>query len=274
MGREHKKKSPIEYGQALENRVCPYCARRLAPGTGTKEHLLPRGLTGGRPYDFLACQKCNNEKSKYDDTLVSIARMGNWSPHLKAGFDKMIRSDEGQKSLRAFLKHFNFPDRRERPDGNWTVYADDAPTNAFLEWLKWVVRGAYFLETNSCLKPKEKLQVGGYFIHQVLLTLYADARTQAKRERVQVQAAMDKVLHHPHLQTFGEESVYFLGDSTKTGMCILLGKEYLLSAVVVPYTKHAFRSSINERIAYLNFLPPDIQGKRVVDVKKGTLIFG
>ncbi len=97
-----EQKNPIEYGQALKNWVCPYCAIIMTKGTGTgsartEEHLLPKGLTEGRRYDFLACQKCNNEKSKDDDTLVSVARMGSWSPHLKTGFDKMLRSKEGQK---------------------------------------------------------------------------------------------------------------------------------------------------------------------------------
>ena len=270
-----EKKSSIIYGQALENRVCPYCADIMKTGTGTKEHLLPKGLTGGRPYDFLACQKCNNEKSKYDDTLVSVARMGSWSQHLKAGFDRMLRSEEGQKSLIAFMQNFDLQGIRERPDGNYAIEFNDVPILAFLRWLRWVVRGAYFLETGFCLKPREKQRKGCYFIRPTLLPIEDDRDNRLTRQqRRQVRRVLDKSLRHPQLQTFGGGSVHFLCESTKTGLLIFLGKEYLLGATVTPYKKKDFLKSINEQLSYLHSLAPDIQGRRAVDVRNGTLILG
>lgn len=264
------RKNPIKLGRALRNRVCPYCAVVMKTGTETKDHLLPRGLTEGRPYDFLACRTCNNTKAKYDDILVSIARIGNWSPPLQGGFDKTLRSEEGQKSLVAFLKHFNLPSRRERPDGNYTVESDDMPIIAFLEWLKWIVRGAYFLETGACLKPKEKLRLGGYFIRPILL-LVNDGDQLSNRYARRI---LEKSFLHPQRQTFGGGSVHFLCESTKIGLLIFLGKEYILGATVTPYKKKDFLKSINEQLSYFRFLPPDIQGKRAVDIRKGTLILG
>lgn len=275
----HAKERPIEYGKALKNGVCPYCAVIMtkAPGTDssrTEEHLLPKGLTGGRTYDFLACQKCNNEKSKYDDTLVSVARMGSWSPHLKAGFDKMLRSEEGQKSLVAFLQNFDLQGRRERTDGNYAIEFDDVPILAFLRWLRWVVRGTYFLETGFCLKPREKKRKGGYFIRPTLLSVDNIDTLPTRQQRRQVRRVVDKSLRHPQLQTFGGGSVHFLCKSTKTGLLIFLGKEYLLGATVTPYKKKDFLKSINEQLSYLHSLAPDIQGRRAVDVRNGTLILG
>ena len=277
MDRGRAKESPIVYGQALKNRVCPYCAVIMTKGTGTgsartEEHLLPRGLTGSRTYDFLACQKCNNKKARQDDILVSIARMGNWSPHLQDGFDKMLRSEGGQKSVIAFLKHFNLSSRRERADGNYTIESDDAPIIAFLEWLKWIVRGAYFLETGTCLKPKEKLRPGGYFIRPTLLPVDDRDKLLTRQQRRDVQRVLDKSFRHPQLQTFGGGSVHFLCESTKIGLLIFLGKEYLLGAIVTPYKKKDFLKSINEQLDYFRFLAPDIQGRRAVDVRNGTLI--
>ena len=268
-----EKTSPIVYGQALKNRACPYCNDFLTKGTTTKEHLLPRGLTGKRPYDFLVCKRCNNKKSKWDDNVVNIARMGAWSPHLQAGFERTSRSEEGQKSLVAFLKHVNLSSKRPRPDGNWTVEMDDMPTIACIEWLKYVARGAYFLETGFCLRPKEKLRAGGYFIRPTFLTSRDIGRLSTREERQLPRNLLDPEFQHPQLQTFGEGSVRFLCESIRTGMMVLLGREYLLGATVVPYKKKDFLKSINEQLSYLNYLHPNIQGKRAGNVRNGTLIF-
>ena len=85
---KQKKEGPIAYEQALKNNACPYCNNSLTTSTKTKEHLLPVGLTGKRPYDFLACERCNNKKSKWDDTVVNIARMGALGPQAWEGFER------------------------------------------------------------------------------------------------------------------------------------------------------------------------------------------
>ncbi len=136
-------------------------------------------------------------------------------------------------------------------------------------------KGAYFLETGFCLKPREKQRRGGYFIRSRLLPIEDDRDPRLTRQqRRQVRRIVDKSFRHPQLQTFGGGSVHFLCESTKTGLRIFLGKEYLLSATVTPYKKKDFLQSINEQLSYLHSLAPDIQGRRAVDVRNGTLILG
>ena len=269
-------KRPVKLGQTWKNRVCPYCAVIMtkAPGTDssrTEEHLLPKGLTGGRTYDFLACQKCNNEKSKCDATLVSVARMGSWSQHLKAGFNKMLRSGEGQKSLVAFMRNFDLQGRRERPDGDYAIEFNDVPILAFLRWLRWVVRGAYFLETGLCLKTRDQHRGGGYFIRPTLLFIDNIDKLPTRRQRRHARRVVKESLCHHQLQTFADRSVHFLCTSTAAGVRIFLGKEYLLRVAVVPYKEEDFLKAINEQLDYLGSLAPDIQGKRAVSAQGGAV---
>ena len=265
------RKKPVKLGQAWKNRVCPYCTVVMRVDTETKEHLLPRKLTGGWAYDFLACQKCNNEKSKWDENLVTVARMGGWSQYLKAGFDKMLRSEEGQKALVAFMQNFDLQGIRERPDGDYAIEFNDVPILAFLRWLRWVVRGAYFLETGLCLKTRDQHRRGGYFIRPTLLFIDNIDRLPTRQQRRHARRVVTKSLCHHQLQTFAEGSVHFLCTSTATGVQIFLGKEYLLSVAVAPYKEENFLKAINEQLDYLGSLAPDIQGKRAVSARDGTV---
>ena len=55
-------------------------------------------------------------------------------------------------------------------------------------------------------------------------------------------------------------------------MIILLGREYILMATVVPYKKQVVLESINAILSKLNYLSPDLQGRRAVDIRNGKLI--
>ena len=83
--------------------------------------------------------------------------------------------------MAAFLKHVNLSNKKPRSDGNWIVEMDDTPTIACLEWLKCIARGAYFLETGFCLRPKEKLRFGNYFIRPAFLTIPRDRKDACAR---------------------------------------------------------------------------------------------
>ena len=63
-GNEHAR-----LGKAVKNKLCAFCATRITEFNRTKEHLLPKGLTGTRSYDFIACEECNNNKSALDDVI-------------------------------------------------------------------------------------------------------------------------------------------------------------------------------------------------------------
>ena len=278
-GRRQLQKQHARLGEAIRNNVCPYCACRITKVTWTKEHMFPVGLTSGRPYDFMACQKCNNKKSALDDVAVTVSRLGAWSPHLQAGFDKMINSSEGCNSLVAILRHFDLDTRRKLSDeGDWGIEGDDKTILDFFEWLKWIARGLYFLETGQCLKPKEKHRSGCYFIHSSMLnpremtTLRNGEIPNAK----EIFARIDRWRHLPETQTFGEGSLCLWCESIRsTGALISFGGWYTFTVKVSSYTKKAFREAANEQLRY--FRSPDVRGLSVVDVKvvngKETLIF-
>ena len=253
----------------MKNDVCPYCACRINKVTWTKEHMLPEGLTGSRRYDFMACRNCNNEKSALDDVAITVSRLGAWSPHLQAGFDKMINSSEGCKSLVAVLRHFNLETRRELSDeGDLGMEGDDKTILDFFGWLKWVARGLYFLETGQCLKPKEKHRSGCYFIHPSMLNPreMTALRNGEIPNAEQILSQIDRWRHLPETQTFGEGSVCLWCESIeKTGAIISFGGWYTFAVKVNPYSKTAFLDSANKQLRY--FSSPDVKRLTVVDLK-------
>ena len=269
-GRRRPLKQHARLGQVMRNNVCPYCACRITKITWTKEHMLPVGLTDARPYDFMACQKCNNKKSALDDVASTVLRFSTATPHFQAGFNKMVNSPEGRKSLDAILRHFNLDTGRKLSDeGNWGVEGDDKTTIVFLEWLKWIARGLYFLETERCLKPKEKHRTGYYFVHSLMLNpgemaALRNGEISDAKERF---ARIDRWRHRPETQTFGEGSVYLWCESIRrTGAFISLGGWYTFVVKVSPYSKKAFLDTATQELRY--FGSPDLRGRVAVDVKR------
>ena len=71
---------PASLSEARKNDHCGYCGRKMTKVDGayrrTKEHLVPKSITGSRPYDFMACFLCGNEKSKLDQLIAWMERFG------------------------------------------------------------------------------------------------------------------------------------------------------------------------------------------------------
>ena len=257
-------------GQTMRNEVCPYCACRITKLAWTREHVLPESLTGARQHDFKACEKCNNKKSRLDEIVSTMLRLSTETPCLQTGFDKMIKSSEGRKSLVAVLRHFDLDTRRKLSDeGNWGIGGDDTSTMAFLEWLKWVARGLYFLETGQCLKPKEQHRIGYYFVHPLLLNPgeMSELTNEESPDAREAFARPDRWRRRPETQIFGEGSVYLWCESVrKTGAFISLAGWYTLVVKVSPYSKKAFLDATNDQLRC--FGSPDFKGCVAIDVKK------
>ena len=206
--------------------------------------MLPKVLTGPRPYDFMACQKCNNKKSNLDGVASTVLRLGAVTPHYQAGFNKMIKSAEGHKSLCAILRHFNLDTKHTLSDeGHWGVEGDHKIVMDFLEWLKWIARGLYFLEYGRSLKPKEKHRPGFYFVHSLMLDAgkMAVLRNREIPDAEELFARIDQWRHCADTQTFGEGSVNLWCESIlRTGAFISLGGWYTFAVKVSLYTKKRF----------------------------------
>ena len=237
----NRRQEHARLGKTIRNKLCPFCACRITKVSGTKEHVLPKGLTGPRPYDFIACKGCNNKKSALDDVVTTVLRLSAATPHYQAGFDKMMESAEGRKSLVAVLRHCDLKKRyMVLKEGSLGIAADDMSTLVFLEWLKWVARGIYFLENGQCLKTKERHQIGYFFIHPSMLNpreMFA-LKTAASAGARRAFGQLESWRHRPETQVFGGGSVYLWCESIfKTGAFISLGGWYTLAAKVSPFSR-------------------------------------
>ena len=240
--------------------------------------MLPKALTGGQPYDFIACRSCNNRKSALDDVVVTISRLGGWSPHLLAGFKKMIDSSEGRKSLAAVLNHFDFNTEHKLSDeSDRGIEGDDKTVLDFLNWLKWLARGIYFLETRLCLPPKEKHRNGYRFIHSTMLNAseMAVLRNRGIFDGEKHFTRIDRWRHLPETQTFDNGSVSLWCKSIRTtGAFVSLGGWYTFVVKVSRYSKRAFIEAVNEQLKCL--CSENIRGCVAVDLKivngKETLV--
>lgn len=254
----------------MRNKVCPFCACRITQATRTKEHMLPKGLTGDRPYDFMACEKCNNDKSVLDGVASTVLRLSAATPHFKMGFDKMIISPEGQKSLIAILRHFDLGSARELSDeGHLGIEGDRKITLDFLEWLKWIARGIYFLETGRCLRPKESHRSGCYFIHSLILDPggLAALRDGQIPYAERLFSRVDRWRQCAETQIFGDGSVYLWCESIlRTGAFISLGEWYTFAVKVSLYTKRRFLDATSQQLSY--FGSPDFHQPVAVDLKR------
>ena len=268
-GRQHAPKQHASLGQMVQNHICPYCACRITDATWTKEHMLPKALTGGRPFDFMTCRSCNNTKSALDDVVVTMSRIGGWSTHLLAGFERMINSPEGRKSLIAVLRHFDFDTEQKLSDeGDRGIEGDDKTVLDSLNWLKWLARGIYFLETGQCLTPKEKHRNGYRFIHSVMLNPHEMAALRSGEisngEELFVQ--IDRWRHLPETQTFDNGNVCLWCKSIRTtGAFISLGGWYTFVVKVSRYSKREFLKAVNEQLAYLG--SRNLRGCVAVDLR-------
>lgn len=158
----------VRFGGEVCNRRCPLCGRLLTPcvkkspqpdSMATEEHLLPQAITGTRPYDLLVCRKCNNEKSRLDEAVTSLARLAPYSDLTRDGFD------------RQFLKHpttllsMVAPDALcslpEEPTGDLRLHTTMKFHTLCVEWLRTIAKAIYFLETGKCLR--QRLKPGGIF---------------------------------------------------------------------------------------------------------------
>ena len=269
-GGHNRREEHVRLGKTIRNKLCPFCACRITQVNGTREHVLPKGLTGPRPYDFIACKGCNNKKSALDGALSTVLRLSAATPHFQAGFDKMMESAEGRKSLLAILRHCDLKKRYMVLDeGSLGIEADDTSTLVFLEWLKWVARGLYFLETGQCLKTKERHQIGYFFIHPSMLNPRetfalknaesADARQESGR--------LESWRHRSETQVFGEGSVYLWCESIlKTGAYVSLGGWYTLVVKVSPFSRRAFVDATNDQLRC--FGSSDFRDHVVTDIRK------
>ena len=217
--------------------------------------MLPRALTGGQPYDFMTCRSCNNKKSALDDVVATMSRIGGWSPHLLAGFDRMINSPEGRKSLVAVLRHFDFDTEHKLSDeGDRGIEGDDKTVLDFLNWLKWLARGIYFLETGQCLPPKEKHRNGYKFIHSTMLNPH-EMTVLRNREIFDGEkhfAQIECWRHLPETQIFDNGSVCLWCKSIRTtGAFISLGGWYTFAIKVSRYSKRAFLEAVNDQLKCL-----------------------
>ena len=253
----------------VQNHVCPYCACRITNATWTKEHMLPKALTGGQPYDFMTCRSCNNKKSALDDVVVTMSRIGGWSPHLLAGFGRMMDSPEGRKSLVAVLRHFDFDtEHKLSNEGDRGIEGDDKTVLDFMNWLKWLARGIYFLETGQCLPPKEKRRNGYKFIHSTMLNPHEMAVLRNKEifDGEKHFAHIERWRHLPETQTFDNGSVCLWCKSIRTtGAFISLGGWYTFTVKVSRYSKRAFLEAVNDRLKCL--YSENIRGCVAVDLK-------
>ena len=199
-----------------------------------------------------------------------MLRLSAATPHYQAAFDKMMGSTEGRNSLVAVLRHCDL----ERTyvvtdDGSQGIEADDMSTLAFLEWLKWVARGLYFLETGKCLKPKERHQTGYFFIHPSMLNpsevfLLKNAANVAAGQAI---GRLEGWRNRSETQVFGEGNVYLWCESIlRTGAYISLGGWYNLVVIVSPYSKRRFIDAVNEQLRC--FRSPDLRGHVVTGVRK------
>ena len=53
-GGRNRRQEHVRLGKTIRNKLCPFCGCRITQVNGTKEHVLPKGLTGPRSYDFFA----------------------------------------------------------------------------------------------------------------------------------------------------------------------------------------------------------------------------
>ena len=181
----------------------------------------------------------------------------------------MINSPEGRKSLAAVLRHFDFNTEHKLSDeGDRGIEGDDKTVLDFLNWLKWLARGIYFLETRQCLPPKEKHRNGYRFIHSIMLNPGEMAASRNK-EIVDGDKHLDQIerwRHLPETQTFDNGSVCLWCESIRTtGAFISLGGWYTFVVKVSRYSKRAFLKAANDQLKCL--YSENIRGCVAVDLK-------
>lgn len=236
---------PELFSQALKDDRCGYCGRRMAKEESTKEHLIPTSVTGSRPYDFMACRPCNNEKGALDEVIAWIMKLGVINSEKLERFDSTEVSLEGKKSLIAFLKELDPPFKRGGEDW-YAVSPSWRIIETLREWTKWFARGLYFLETGKILKHEE----GTRYPERMILPEFLGAMAMKSLANEGPEGVNPDGIFRPPPNVPRWGDVWLLGRSIKhrEGIRLCLDGKYVFSATVSGYSKRRLLESMNKQI--------------------------
>ena len=263
---------PASLEKALKNDYCGYCGRKMTKEEGeyrrTKEHLVPKSITGSRPYDFMACRLCGNKKSRLDELIAWIVKFGDVNTNRLDRLDIKSLSCEGRKSLKAILKHINLIDPSfvtHRGDefvglhGRWRI------VEFLTEWTKWFARGIYFLETGKILRYKEGMRYPDRMILSELL-LASDMVGLTRLGFDEIGAAAKIFRPAPNAQAWGDIWLDWKSIKYPAVACLCLGGKYVLAATVAPYNKDKLLVSANLKLLWHH--DPRVRNGCITDLTK------
>lgn len=246
---------PASLSAALRNDRCGYCGRTMTKRGDyrrTKEHVVPKSVTGSRPYDFMACLPCGNEKSKLDEQIAWQERFGCINAKQLGPFDLTSVSYECRKSVKAFLRRLDFTKQEaiRHEDEEWVAIPVSEETIQDLkEWTRWFARGIYFLETGVALKCGKGLRYTAQrsaqqFGHVDDLDMMIDVQLLDGKAMIALtQEGCDKGvterIFRPATDAPRWGNVWLEWQSIKapSPACLCLGGKYVFSATVKPYSE-------------------------------------
>ena len=255
----------VLFSQALKDDRCGYCGRRMKKDS-TREHLIPTSVTGSRPYDFMACRPCNNEKSALDEVIAWFMKFGVINSDKLGRYDLTKVSPEGRKSLKTILKelHLESLSFKQRGEDWRTVPVNWNLIETLSEWTKWFARGFYFLETGEILKHKE----GTRYPKRMILPEFLSAMDMKSLADKGFEGVNPHGIFRPPPNVPRWGDVWLLGLSIKhpAVVCLCLGGKYVFSATVSTYNEERLLESMNRQLQ----LHPDpmIRNSKLTDIRK------